>query len=461
MYPPKPVSRKTFRERLDHMVATLREEIRGGNYKAGEYLPAEAELVKQFQLSNKSVRKGLEQLVAEGLIVKENRIGSRVAEGAGAEVLVSLGYHPSVERDFILSALIDDFHSLNPKIRIKTSMLRSSEHDTVRDYLENGLVDIFTINNKHFTDSIDMNTTHLLEPLAPDPGAYSFTNEAFMYEGVQFAKPLIYSPILLAYNRDHFAEAGVPEPDGSWTWREAIQHAAALTVPGKRYGLYFHLLSDNRWPAFLLQSGMRFEPDVGGEFQLAGTRLLDCIRLCKEIITTTDVFPNYMSENNKDVNELFLQGKVSMIISNYMMLNELKHSDIRYDISPLPYLFEPRSLINVIGVAVNRSGKEKEGALRVAEYFGSLRAQQLIRRHSLSLPAVKEAAEAPLSSNESLNRPSRFFLFRETMFSYRLHKELNLSRHAFATFRQLLKKYWSGLIGETELCELSRSLFKE
>jgi hypothetical protein len=42
------------------------------------------------------------------------------------------------------------------------------------------------------------------------------------------------------------------------------------------------------------------------------------------------------------------------------------------------------------------------------------------------------------------------------MASYRLHSGLNLSYTAFTALRQLLKKYWSGLIGEDELCRRIR-----
>ncbi|WP_409345409.1 extracellular solute-binding protein [Paenibacillus sp. MBLB4367] len=459
MEPSNQPSRRTFQRRLETMITRLREEIREGFYKAGDYLPSETDLVDRFQLSNKSVRKGLEQLIAEGLIVKVNRVGSRVTEDAGAAVTVSFGYHASIERDFMLAHLLADFQSLHPKIRVKKVELRASDPASLRDYLQNGLLDALTINNAHFTDLAESGWKHVLEPRAANPGLYTFASEAFVLEGVRYASPVVFSPILLAYNRDHFIEAGVPEPDGSWTWREALRHAAALTVPGKRHGFYFHLLSDNRWPAFLLQSGMRFEPDGEGIFHLAGTRLLESIRLCKAIVTDNDVYPNYLSESNHDVNELFMQGRVSMIMTNYMTLNEIKHADIRYDISPLPYLYEPRSLLNVIGVAVNSQAKEKEAALLLADYFSSPRAQRMIRELTLSLPALKEAAEEPVQPGETLNRPSRYFLFREIMSSFRLHRELNLSKDAFSSLRQLLKHYWSGLIDEDELCERSLQLF--
>lgn len=452
-------SRKTFRQRLSIMVDRLREEIRSGVYKAGDFIPSETKLVERFKLSNKSVRKGLEQLIEEGLVVKVNRVGSKVADvRQEAPIILSFGYHASIERDIQLSGLLETFRERYPHIRVKPVKLVFSDYTSVKDYLESGIIDLFTINNIDFMALADSRAAGLLEPLPADAGAYRFANEAFEYEGVQFAKPVIYSPVVLAYNRDHFAERQVPEPDGGWTWEQAIRYAADLAVPGERHGLCFHLLSDNRWPAFLLQSGSGFHPDEDGELRLEGTRMLDSIRLCKDIISNRDMFPGYLSENNHDVNDLFKQGGVSMILTTYMALNDMNHADIRYDISPMPYLSEPRSLLNIIGMAVSSRSKEKEAAKLLADFISSPEAQRWIRERSLSLPAHKETAEEPVPAEEALNRPSRYFSFRELLFSYRTHRELNLSIHQFKRLRQLLKRYWSGLLSEEELCEAIRPI---
>lgn len=457
-------SRKSFDSRLKAMIDTLRASIQNGTYSPGHFLPSEKALTEQFQLSNKSVRKGLEKLIEEGLIVKVDRVGSRVTDTfRGTSVTLTLGYTTTIERDIALSVLLDDFHSLYPSIRVKTSrIITDSDYiGAVKKYMDNGLVDVFTLNNLHFQDMIDTDDLPRLKPLADAPGLYRFAEGAFRHDGGLYARPLVFSPIILAYNRAHFRESQVPEPDGSWTWDEALKHAADLTKQGQRHGLYFYLLSDNRWPAFLLQSDVHFGRCTGDEVRPSEGRLLEVARLCKRIISDHGIFPNYMSENSDDVNELFMQGKVSMIMTNYMTINEFKHTELAYDISPLPYMHEPRALLNVIGVAVSAASKHEEAARLLADYLASSRAQKLIRDRTLSLPAHKEAAESPVDPADGMNRPSRYNLFREIMASYRLHRELNLSSAGFGTLRQLLKKYWSGLIDDDELCAQAALLSKQ
>lgn len=452
---PRKPSRKSFDTRLTRMIDRLRSDINGGVYAPGDYLPSEKALTEQFELSNKSVRKGLDALVREGLIVKIDRVGSRVTDHAGGSVTITLGYTRSIERDFALSVLLGDFRQLHPSVRVKTLEVESAANymATVRDYADNGLIDVFTLNNMDFQNALDVREQDRLERFPGDPGMYRFAQDAFVSGGKLYARPVVFSPIVLAYNRAHFRECGVEEPNSSWTWDDAVRHAERLTKPGSRHGLYFYLLSENRWPAFLLQSGERFVAGSDGKLLLQGGRLLESIRLCRRLIADRRIFPDYLSENSDDVNELFMQGKVSMIMTNYMTINDFKHTGLDYDISPLPYLYEPRSLLNVIGVAVSAATKQPEAARLLADYFASPRAQRLIRRHTLSLPARKEVAEQPADPADGMNRPSRFSLFREIMASYRLHRELNLTTEAFKAFRQLIKKFCSGLIDENELCD--------
>lgn len=447
--------RKSYPLRLQHMIDTLRSDILSGVYAPGDLLPSELKLTKQFQLSNKSARKGLDALVEEGLIVKIDRVGSRVTDQApGSFQSISFGYSSSIERDFALPLLIEDFHKLHPTIRVKALPLQSVSNylGTVKDYMNSGLLDVCTINNLDFQHLEETGGTGMLQPVVPQAHTYRFAQKAFTQGGTLLAQPIVFSPLVLAYHRTHFHEANVPEPDGSWTWQDIIQHAEALAVPGQRHGFYFYLLSDNRWPVFLLQSCMDLSIGQPGTFRLQGTPLLESIRLCKGLINNRAVFPRYLSESNDDVNDLFLQGKVSMILTTYTSLNDFKDTDIQYDISPIPYLFEPRTLLNVIGMAVNRNSKQPQAAAAFSDYLASSRAQRILRNQTISLPALKPIAEEPLADASSLNRPSRYDLFRETISAYRMNRDLNLPLHSFFALKPLLKQYWSEFIDEDELC---------
>ncbi|MFD0712597.1 extracellular solute-binding protein [Paenibacillus sp. GCM10027626] len=448
--------RKTYGERLDYMIRDLQRLIAAGTYPPGGYLPPESKLAEEYALSNKSVRKGLEQLVAEGAITKINRVGNQVTGRSAADkAVITLGYTESIERDLELQQMLEEFHQQHPSIQVNTILMTPmgpSSHvrfpETVEPYLVNGIIDVFTVNQAQFLEFAEQQALELLEPLEPEAGAYHFLNDSFTAGGRQYVLPIVFSPVILCYNREHFRKAGMAEPDSSWTWHDTIRHAEALARPGERFGLYFYLMSENRWPIFLLQ-GMH----EGISRERFASEMKELVRLVKLMLDHPAIFPKYLTEGSDDVNQLFLQEKVSMMLSSYFSLNELKHTKVPYDITPLPYLHRQGTLNVTIGMAVNRHTKQKEAAMTLVRYFASKKSQQAIRERTFSIPAHKAVAEQVGKEKYNLNRPPHYPMFRELFPSFQSHRELRMNAAQFQAARTLLKNYWSGLITEEKLWE--------
>jgi multiple sugar transport system substrate-binding protein len=442
----KPTS-KQFRLELERMADELRADIEKGKFPANSFLPPESALAKRFRLSNKSVRKGMEKLVEEGLIEKIPRVGNRVI-AQRARVCLTLACTYSIERDFCLSRLLDDFHRLHSWIRVDT--VPYSDLSQFYGDGERRQADVIAIDSTQFQELREDGHVAMLEPLYDSPDAFPFLNEAFRADDRQYVLPSIFTPIVLCYNRSHFKECRLPEPHGGWTWDDLARSAAVLSGSGNRLGFCFHILSENRWPLFLVQSGGRFEWEEGRLCDLRGTILLEGMKLGKRIIRDRDIFPLYLSENNDEINSLFTEGKVSMILTSYMGLNEFRNAGLEYDISPVPYMGEPRTLAMAIGFGMSVESGNKEAARILIDYFGSERAQRLIKTYTLSVPALQHI-EAPF--DPAMHVPSRYPLYREIVASYRLHSELNVPWRMNRLLAGQLKAYWAGLLDDDELCD--------
>lgn len=122
-----------------------------------------------------------------------------------------------------------------------------------------------------------------------------------------------------------------PEPDSSWRWSELMAAAERLGQDPGTFGFYFHMLSNNRWPVFLLQSGGRFELNEAGNVPVCGTKLMEGLRLTRELIDRQSAYPAYLSENDMDAERLFLQGKLSVIIATYFSLNHLMDAPFAFE----------------------------------------------------------------------------------------------------------------------------------
>lgn len=448
-------SRKTFQARLDNMIETIRSDIRSGVYREGDYLPSEKTYAKQYRLSNKSVRQGLETLVAERMIEKIPRVGNKVARyGQGDEIVLKFGYHRSLLQEAVMQTLITEFHKAHPGIRVELVELSNNlnSYNFVKKMFEDDMLDVCTINYNGFSDFEHNRGFDLLETLEPNSHIYPFLTEMMMSEGKLKVQPFIFSPVILCYNKDHFREKGVLEPDSSWRWNVLFEQSANLALQNERLGFYFHFPSANRWPVFLLQSGIHFECDETGHFAANGAQLAESLRVCRELIYMQNRFPLFLSERDADTEELFFHEKVSMIMTTYFALNHHeRHADFDYDIAPLPYLHDPRTLLLSIGLAIHANSKAKDSAKLFIDFLVSYRSQLTIRQKTLSIPSLKTAAE--WVGKESIYRPSRFHMYRDIIPTFRSVQALNLTFDELALFYREAKLYWSGLETEEAVAE--------
>lgn len=454
--------RRTFHTRLNEMVRQLREAIETGIYSKGHYLPTEKSLAEQYKLSNKTVRKGLELLSADGYIEKIPRVGSLVVWDvqtsdatqpkmrSAPAVTLLLGCYSNnhSERDFSLSRLLQDFHELHPNIQVEPVKLLPENHfvQTLQPCLENGLIDLFFVKDRHFNQLVHASRADWLDEVAIDMQTYPFLNRSFQSDARMYARPMAFAPLVLVYNVEHFRDAGVMEPDSGWTWTDAVAQATRLSIPWQRNGLHFNVNLNERWPVFLLQGQASLPASAD-----RSAAWLKAIRLMKGIIRNQDIFPDTLYSADGDVGTLFLNGRTSMIVTAYDSLNRFAKSDMAYDISSLPAIETPCTLLNATGVAVNKQSVRSAEARLLADYLTSPRAQRLIREYTLTIPAHKPSAEAPLQLDTGLNRPSRYALYRDIVPSFRTVSELGLASETFQPLHEAMKSYWTDLIDEAAL----------
>lgn len=454
------LSRKSAQLKLQNMVNTIRQKIMFGSYKPGQFLPSEKAIAKEFELSNVTVREGLDILVSERLLEKIPRIGNRVVqpEQYGIQV-IRFAYYKSMILEAALERLIAGFHRMYPNVRVNLIPIDFNDPKKMMALMDDGEVDVFSLNHHGFLKFNEMNGTDYLEPLGFDDEMYPFLKPAFMKDAQLKAKPFLFSPLVLCYNMQHFEENDLLEPDSGWHWDRLFEYADRLAVDKKRLGFYCHFLSLNRWPVIFLQSGTTFQRDEHGKIAVQGTPLMDGLRACKQFVELLNRNPVVLSEKEKDAEELFFGGKVSMIMTSYLRLNHYaKNLRFPFELAPLPYLHEAATLLQVIGLSVYARSKVKESARCLVDYLTAYEAQLMIRQHTFSIPALKRAAE--WKGAELGYRPSRFFLYRDIIPTYRTIDYLKLDQQELNRFREEAKLYWSGLESEQDISKRLEAIFE-
>ncbi|KRE59914.1 extracellular solute-binding protein [Paenibacillus sp. Soil750] len=438
--------RSTFRTRLEEMIDSLRHNIVTGKLQPGEYLPSELMLAEQYSLSKNSIRKGLNQLLAQEMIEKVPRVGTRVV-GAGLceKQTLKFGYYPTLTMEANLLQLVDTFKKQNPHIELQMIPLSSSFFSqNMQEVMERDALDVLTLNLQNYEAFTDAGAVEdILESLQPREGVYSFLLRPFSNAGHLYVQPFTFSPIILCYNKDHFREANLPEPDSSWSWEDVQRTARVLTHKHERFGLFFHLQSINRWPLFLLQNKVVFERDEQGKLILDNEPFRESMRLSLQLFKGLNPESSYLSEQDSDCEMYFMQQKASMIVTSYYSLNHLRKAGFDYDIAPLPYSEEARTQLVMIGLALNKNSNHKQAAQALIDFLLSDETQLQIRRHTLSLPSVKAFAE--WSGQEEMSRPSRFMMYRDIIPTFRLYSDMNVTFRELETMRRIFKLYWAKL----------------
>ncbi|SDD12298.1 multiple sugar transport system substrate-binding protein [Paenibacillus sp. UNCCL117] len=444
------IDRKTFQYRSNQLLAHIRTKVADKSLKPGDFIPAETALAQEFQLSKNSVRLALEKLVEEGLIVKIPRVGTQVAPQRERTV-IRLGLYPSLYEEVKLKRLIELFQERHPHIQVEALEISYYSPDKIRQLLQLGVIDAVTLNHPDYLHFRDRGLLELLEPLTAHPETYDFLNGLFPDgKGRLAVKPFIFSPVILCYNQNHFRENRVFEPDSSWTWQDLREALRRLAGPN-RYGLFFHLSSTNRWPIFLLQNEARFVRgrDGDGMIRPEDPAMLDSLPVIRDLIHEEGLFPLVMSFGLHDVEQLFKQQKVSVILTTYYRLNQLADAGFPFDIAQLPKFKNRDTLLLCTGIALNAQSPRKEAAQRFIDFLTSEEVQSLIRRQTFTLPANKWIAE--LERPEALQTPSRLEIYREMIPHFTTHDRLQLTIKEIELLGDCQEQYFSKLVDTEEL----------
>jgi multiple sugar transport system substrate-binding protein len=171
---------------------------------------------------------------------------SSSSSSAGPVTLTLAGWSLSTTPEF--KVLADAFHQANPTVTVQLKEYDATNYDTqmIADlsagkapdiYVQKNLKNFFTYQNgKQLLDVSDVASS-----LGDVKGLSNY-----QINGKTYAIPYRQDSWYLYYNKDLFATAGVPAPDGSWTWddyaKAAGQLSTALKAKGKAAeGAYQHI----------------------------------------------------------------------------------------------------------------------------------------------------------------------------------------------------------------------------
>lgn len=133
--------------------------------------------------------------------------------------------------------LADGFHKDHPNVTIQLKDYDANNYATLltADLAAGTAPDILAI--KQVTDLVTFASGNQLQDVSDVPLVQGIKGaDSYKFNGKQYAIPYRIDGNVLFYNKDLFKKAGVPDPDGSWTWADYTNAAEKLKTGLKAAG---------------------------------------------------------------------------------------------------------------------------------------------------------------------------------------------------------------------------------
>lgn len=456
-------SRVTFHSRMEYFVQKIERDIKIGKLEPNTFLPSLAKMAKKFQLSINSLQKGLDILEEDGLIERLPRKGIRIKDNHKyIQKRIRFGYYVHLTQTIYLEKLVAMFEQQHPNVKIELIPLQYENYkDVITHYFSTNMLDIVTITEINFHQlTVEEEKSHLFLPIEKDPDIYEYLYTAYQFDNRYYVTPFIFSPVILCYDPTYFSEDQLKELTQMQTWDEYNAFIKNVKVNNTlTYPFYFKVTANNRWPLFFLQANIDFNRLKDDDNYWPKDNILKALRMSYEVIHQNNLLSVQMLSDELNVEDLFKEGKIPMMLTSYYGLNDLRKSNIPYEIRQIPYAEKPATMLLSTGLAMNANIRVKKEAECFMNFLLSDEAQKYIRKETTVIPAKKQIATQK-QIKPTVNQPDNYLLFENDAEEKVLLKDLNISQHERIQLLNLLKLYWMDLRDEAEMLVSIHDIYK-
>ncbi|WNQ09064.1 extracellular solute-binding protein [Paenibacillus aurantius] len=394
--------------RYTKLAGILREQILSGYIKPGQFLMSENELCRHYAMSRTSVRKSLEELLKEGLIVKKVGQGTIVSpdlaiEPSNKKVLRILATSPSHFMDSCMPFIIEEFEKQNPHVEVKCLSFPTSDFwESIRSSSQIGLqADIVFAGDRQFSEMEEAGPfLDLREPFKDVlPEIYPDLRKTFE-SGMQMpAIPVTFSPVYLVYNPKLFHKHDIPLPKHDWTKEDFLRAAQRLTIDTDgdgiidQYGLTLSC-SLNRWPLLALQNGVDFTGSIDREGLVKTLTFIHDLLYRYRIATLS---PRYLINS-----EAFIRQKAGMVLTTSIELAGWRKETLPFEpmVASMPFGERKASLLIANAMMIPAASEEEELAIRFLKTALDPAIQERISREHKFLSVLQPVNDAVYSPTE-------------------------------------------------------------
>lgn len=308
-----------------------------------------------------------------------------------------------------LDAMIDGFESENPGITVEVETLPFDDYFSVlkTQIAGNDAPDAFEVNYENFLSFAAAGTLADVGALsgdADDSVYYQDAFDAFSFEGSQYALPESYSTVVLFFNKELFAAAGIDEPTDDWTWADESEAAAAIAaLDDDTFGFFAGI---QFWEFYKTagQNGCNFFE--GDAVTIDAPQCVEALQYMLDFVNDGSQ-PTAAEMSGISDGDMFINGELGLITTGIWMFDAFADADFEWDIVVEPGNTSGGSHFFANGVAVSAASDKQEAAAQWVRYLTSSETAAKIRVGAAwELPTLTDASlyDAYLSQEPPANR---------------------------------------------------------
>jgi len=264
--------------------------------------------------------------------------------------------------------------------------------------------DVFLINYRNYGQFASQG---VLAPVQPrldssaviDEGDFAAAAlDAFRFDGSELTcLPQNVSSLVVYYNADLFAEAGLAPPRAGWTWDDFLTAAQTLTVDG-RYGVGTEA-STIRVAPFVWSAGgdVVDDPDEPTTLSLDTGEARRGLDFFLDLQTVHGVAPPERQEQAQDSEARFLAGQLGMYLNSRKSVPTLRTiDDFSWDVAPMPVApgGEPATILHGDAYCIAGASEQQNQAWRFVEFANSVPGQTILARSGRTVPSRLDVARS-------------------------------------------------------------------
>ena len=226
--------------------------------------------------------------------------------------------------------------------------------------------------------------------------------EGFQVNGKSYAVPANFATLLLYYNKDALAEAGLSGPPK--TMQEFADYAVKLTkkdASGKvvRYGV---ALADHQtiamWPILIWANGGDLTNQSGCS-ALTDSKTIAAMKTWGDLVVQKSISP--VGATGQEADNLFAAKKAAMEMNGPWAAGQYGTAGVNFDVAPIPVgPAGPVTLASAVPIVVSKNTKNKDAAFQFLAWWTGKTAQGSLAAQSGFPPARTDmAGDASLAKN--------------------------------------------------------------